>query len=169
MSIPFSNEEILETIQMIQSLHLDVRAVTLGVSLRGCGHPSAAETAHRVYERVVRRAEGLVAACRAVEARVGIPITHCRVAVTPIALLSDGFTARECVELARVLERAADAVGVHYIGGFGALVAKGTTAGDRALLEALPEAIGATERVCAAVEVATTRAGINVEAVLAMG
>ncbi len=161
-------EEIVETLLMVQQQSLDIRTVTLGLSLRGCAHEDVNVTATRVYDRVTSAAERLVPVARQLEAEYGIPIVNRRISVTPIAELAAVCTAQDVSPLADALDRAAKAVGVDFIGGFSALVHKGIGDGDRRLIASIPSALATTDRVCASVNVASTRAGINMDAVLAM-
>ena len=161
-------EEIVETLLMVQQQSLDIRTVTLGLSLRGCADPDVSVAARRVYDRVTKAAEGLVPVTRALESEYGIPIVNRRISVTPIAELVASCTAEDATPFAEALDRAAHEVGVDFIGGFSALVHKGIGDGDRRLIASIPEALAITERVCASVNVATTRAGINMDAVMAM-
>ncbi len=165
----FSPHEIVETIRMVQMENLDIRTITMGVSLRSCAHPDIRVAAERAYDKVCRSAGRLVAAGEEIEREYGIPIIHKRVSVTPIALVAEASTSDDYVLFAKALDRAATEVGVNFLGGFSALVHKGTTAGDRALIASIPEALARTERVCASVNVGTTRAGINMDAVAQMG
>jgi len=167
--MPFSAQEIVETIRMVQMENLDIRTITLGISLRGCAHPDLQTMAAKVYETVCRRAGGLLAAGDAIEREYGIPIINKRISVTPIALVAESSAADDYVPVAEALDRAAAEVGVNFIGGFSALVHKGMTGGDRALIASIPAALAATERVCASVNIGTTRAGINMDAVAEMG
>jgi uncharacterized protein (UPF0210 family) len=161
-------EEIAETLAMITHQHLDVRTVTLGLSLRGCAADSLEETARRVYDRVAGAAERLVPVADSIAREYGIPIVNKRIAVTPVAELCAGFPDADVTEIALALDRAAFDVGVDFIGGFSALVHKGIGEGDRRLISSIPAALAATERVCASVNVASTRAGINMDAVALM-
>jgi uncharacterized protein (UPF0210 family) len=161
--------EVREILRMIETEHLDVRAVTMGISLRDTACESLERTCARVYEKLMRSASTLVATAQAVEADYAVPITNKRISVTPMALVTEPSRAPRVVEAAVSLDRAAGELGVDYIGGFSALVEKGMTAGDRALVESIPEALAVTRRVCSSVNVATTRAGINADAVLIMG
>lgn len=163
-----SPEEIVETLTMITQQHLDVRTVTLGLSLAGCADADIEVAARRVYERVTSAAERLVPVAEQIEREYGIPIVNKRIAVTPIAQLADATRAEDLTPLAIALDRAALEVGVNFIGGFSALVQKGIGDGDRRLIASIPAALSATERVCSSVNVATTRAGINMDAVLMM-
>jgi uncharacterized protein (UPF0210 family) len=161
--------EVREILRMIETEHLDVRAVTMGISLRDTASESLERTCARVHEKLMRAASTLVATAQAVEADYAVPITNKRISVTPMALVTEPSRAPRVVEAAVCLDRAAGELGVDYIGGFSALVEKGMTAGDRALLDSIPEALAVTRRVCSSVNVATTRAGINGDAVLIMG
>ena len=161
--------EVREILRMIETEHLDVRAVTMGISLRDTAAESLERTCARVYEKLMRSASALVATAQAVEADYAVPITNKRISVTPMALVTEPSRAPRVVEAAVVLDRAAGELGVDYIGGFSALVEKAMTSGDRALIDSIPEALAVTKRVCSSVNVATTRAGINGDAVLIMG
>lgn len=161
-------EEILETLTMVQQQHLDIRTVTLGLSLRGCAHEDVNVAANRVYDRVTRAAERLVPVTRTLESEYGVPIINRRISVTPIAELLASCSTCDATPFAAALDRAAHEVGVDFIGGFSALVHKGIGRGDRGLIESIPAALASTERVCASVNVATTRAGINMDAVMLM-
>jgi uncharacterized protein (UPF0210 family) len=167
--VAWDSSEVREILRMIENEHLDVRAVTLGVSLRDTASESLERTCTRVYEKLMRAAASLVSTAQSVEADYAVPITNKRVSVTPMALVTEASRAPRVVEAAVVLDRAAGELGVDYIGGFSALVEKAMTAGDRALLDSIPEALATTRRVCSSVNVATTRAGINGDAVLLMG
>jgi uncharacterized protein (UPF0210 family) len=161
-------EEIVETLLMVQQQRFDIRTVTLGLSLRGCAHDDVNIAATRVYDRITSAAENLVSTARAIESEYGIPIVNKRIAVTAIAELAASCTAQDVTPFAIALDRAAHEVGVDFIGGFSALVHKGIGDGDRRLIAAIPQALATTQRVCASVNVATTRAGINMDAVLLM-
>jgi uncharacterized protein (UPF0210 family) len=161
-------EEIVETLLMVQQQSLDIRTVTLGLSLRDCAHDDVEVAATRVYDKITRAAEQLVPITDRIEAEYGIPIVNRRISVTPIAGLAATITSEDAVPFAVALDRAAHEVGVDFIGGFSTLVHKGVGAGGRKLIAAIPEALATTERVCASVNVATTRAGINMDAVLLM-
>jgi uncharacterized protein (UPF0210 family) len=168
-SFRFDPEEILETVQMVQMENLDIRTITMGISLRDCAHPSLSSAARRAYDKICRSAQSLVAVGDALESEYGIPIINRRISVTPIALVAESSDADDYVLMAEQLDRAATEVGVNFIGGFSALVHKGATPGDRRLIDSIPRALAATERVCASVNVATTKAGINMDAVARMG
>ena len=160
---PLGMDEILETVGMVGGSHLDIRTVTLGINLRGCRTPE------EVARRVTTTAADLVATAEALASETGIPIVNRRVAVTPIAWVADRPDRRLMVEMAQALDEAADAVGVDFIGGLSALVEKHASRFDEELMAALPEALASTRRVCSSVNIATTGAGINMDAVRLMG
>ena len=166
--MPLSLPEVLQTVQMTEADAFDIRTVTLGVSLRGCASRDAASTRRNVVERVLRVAAHHVTAAEEVERLYGVRIANKRVSITPAALVGEGFGAEEFVRLAEALDGAARDVGVDYLAGFSALVEKGATPGDAALIEALPEALASTARVCGSVACGSTKAGINADAVLAV-
>ncbi|GIV59751.1 PFL family protein [Rhodocaloribacter litoris] len=160
--------EVIDTVQMLEVEHFDIRTITLGISLRDCSSRLPQTVRARVYDKIRRTAAHHVRVTEEIESLFGVRITNKRIAVTPIALVADGAGRDVFIDLARVLEAAAADVGVDYIAGFSALVEKGMTAGDRALIDALPEALAGTERVCGSVNCGSTAAGINADAVLAM-
>ncbi len=161
--------DILETIKMIDEEHLDIRTITMGISLRSCASESVARTAEKIYDKICFRAEKLVSTANAIASEYGIPIINKRVSVTPISLLCDCVDSEDVIPLALSLQRAAEAVGIDFIGGYSAMVHKGYTLGDRRLISSIPEALSRTGCVCSSVNVATTRAGINMDAVAQMG
>jgi uncharacterized protein len=161
--------EMIETIRMVQMENLDIRTVTMGISLLDCADSDFDKMNHRVYEKVTTYARDLKAVAEKAEKEFGIPIINKRISITPIAEILGNATKEQAVELAKTLDRAAITLGVDFIGGFSALVHKGISKGDQILLDALPEALSVTERVCASVSVGTTRAGINMDAVRQMG
>ncbi|MDP2182200.1 MAG: PFL family protein [Actinomycetota bacterium] len=163
-----SPEEIVETLLMITQQNLDIRTVTLGMSLDHCAHPDLNTMAANVYEAVCSRAEKLVPTTEAIQAEYGVPIVNRRIAVTPIANLAAACDVTDVTPLAVALDRAAHEVGVDFIGGFSALVQKGIGAGDRRVIDSIPAVLSSTKRVCSSVNVASTRAGINMDAVLRM-
>ena len=169
MATRFEASEVREVLRMIESESLDVRTVTLGVSLRDCAAETLERTCARIYEKLMRVAARLVPTTAAVQADFAVPITTTRLSVTPIALVTEAARAARVVPAALALDRAAGELGVDYVGGFSALVEKGMTTGDRALIDSIPEALATTTRVCSSVNVASTRAGINADAVLEMG
>jgi len=161
--------EILETQRMIRDEHLDIRTITMGISLRDCAHPSIDETCRMIYDKIMGLAEKLVPTAEEIAAQYGIPIINKRVSVTPIALVAESCRADSYVPIAETMDRAARNLGIDFIGGFSALVHKGFTKGDRILFDSLAQALAGTQRVCASVNIATTRAGINMDAVAEMG
>ncbi|WP_417169743.1 PFL family protein [Victivallis sp.] len=163
------SRDILETISMIREERLDIRTITMGISLYNCQCDDAKRLADRIYDCIMRRAANLVKTGEEIEKKYGIPIINKRVSVTPIALMAGGLNAEETVRLARTLDRAAHELGINFIGGYSALVQKGFTEGSRVLIESIPEALSVTERVCSSVNVASTKAGINMDAVAEMG
>jgi uncharacterized protein len=169
MAIQFSPQEIIETIRMVQMENLDIRTITMGISLRNCAHPNLKVAATKSYDKICRSAARLVAAGDEIEREYGIPIINKRVSVTPIALVAESSASDDYVLFAEHLERAAVEIGVNFLGGFSALVHKGTTPGDEALIASIPDALSRTERVCSSVNIGTTRAGINMDAVARMG
>jgi uncharacterized protein (UPF0210 family) len=169
MSARFTGEEILETIRMVQMERLDIRTITMGISLRDCASDSMDTFLRRLRDKISRRADRLVAVGEAIEARYGVPIINKRISVTPISLVAEAAGTQDYVRIARALDEAAAGAGVNFIGGFSALVEKGFTPGDRALIDAIPEALAETARVCSSVNIGSTRAGINMDAVARMG
>lgn len=169
MPFSISKEEVLETVNMLSTENLDIRTITMGINIMDCRSGNAAQTGRRIYEKITAKAAQLVKVGDDIEKEYGIPIINKRIAVTPAAMVGDGFTPEEMVSLGRYLDRAAAEVGVNFIGGFSALVHKGFTRGDQALLEAIPETLACTERVCSSINLATTKSGINMEAVYRMG
>ena len=161
--------EILQTIQMIDQQHLDIRTITMGISLLDCADPDIERSCTKVYDKICRLAGNLVKTGEDLEAEFGIPIVNKRVSVTPIALVGAGTSAKSYVPYAKALDRAAKEIGVNFLGGFSALVQKGMTDADRVLIASIPEALAETELVCSSVSVGSTRAGINMDAVREMG
>lgn len=161
--------EILQTIEMIDQQNLDIRTITMGISLRDCADTDIKACCRKIYDKITRNAENLVRTGNDIEAEFGIPIVNKRISVTPVALIAESCGANDYVPVAKALDDAAKAVGVNFIGGFSALVHKGFTVGDRKLIESIPRALSETERVCASVNIATTKAGINMDAVALMG
>lgn len=163
-----NTKDILETIRMIDDENLDIRTITMGLSLLDCADSDIHRSTEKIYDKITRRAEHLVAAGEEIERTYGIPIIHKRIAVTPIALLT-AVSGGDPVEYAKILEKASQAVGVNFIGGYSALVHKGFAAGDEALIRSIPEALATTEHVCSSVNIGSTKAGINMDAVGMMG
>ena len=164
-----NQKDIFSTIDMIEQRHLDIRTITMGISLRDCAHPDVQVCCDQVYDKITRRAENLVKVGEDIEKEFGIPIVNKRISVTPIAMIAESCRTDSYVPFAETLDRAAKEVGVNFIGGFSALVQKGCTVGDRKLIESIPEALARTDRVCASVNVGSTKAGINMNAVKLMG
>ena len=164
-----TEREIIATLEMLKSENLDVRTVTLGVSLFDCASHEAERFIANVREKITRLAGNLVDVCDEVGLKYGIPVVNKRIAVSPIAVAACGFSAGEMFRIAVALDDIARRLRIDFIGGFGALVEKGFTKGDLALIESIPEALARTERVCSSVNVASTHAGINMDAVSLMG
>lgn len=162
-------KEILETIQMIRMEHLDIRTVTMGISLRDCSHPDIEVFNENIYEKITTYAKELVRTTNEIQNLYGIPIINKRISVTPIAVAAESCKASDFVSIAKTMDEAAKDTEVDFIGGFSALVHKGATAGDLKLIRSIPEALAATEKVCSSVNVATTKTGINMDAVDLMG
>jgi uncharacterized protein (UPF0210 family) len=169
MPMQFSAHEILETIRMVQMENLDIRTITMGISLRDCAHPDIKVASQKAYDKICRLAGRLVPVGEEIEHEYGIPIINKRVSVTPAALVVESSETEDYTPFAIALDKAAKEVGVNFLGGYSALVHKGYTRGDRALIASLPQVLSSTERVCASVNVGTTRAGINMDAVAEMG
>lgn len=164
--------EIKETIDMISKENLDIRTITMGISLKSCIDPDIDKACEKVYNKITHYAKDLVKTGEDIENQYGIPIINKRISVTPISLLVDALdnpTVDKCVQIAKTLDRAAKTTGVNFIGGYSALVHKGYTNGERVLIDSIPQALSKTELVCSSVNIATTRAGINMDAVAQMG
>ena len=161
--------DILETITMIQDEHLDVRTITMGISLLDCCDSDIDRACRRVYDKITRCARDLVKTGEDIEKMYGIPIINKRISVTPIAMIAAACENKDMVRFARTLEKAAVECGVNFIGGYSALVQKGFAAGDRELIESIPEALAVTDHVCSSVNIGSTKAGINMDAVALMG
>ncbi len=164
-----NHDEIMETIRMIQNEKLDIRTITMGISLRDCCSEETTKSCVRIYDKITRCAENLVKTGEEIEKEYGIPIINKRISVTPISIIAESCKNADYVEFAKTLDKAAIETGVNFIGGFSSLVHKGYTQGDKSFIESIPIALSATERVCSSVNVATTRAGINMDAVKQMG
>ena len=160
--------DIMETITMIQDENLDIRTITMGISLIDCADSDIDKSCEKVYNKITTKAKDLVATGEFLEKKYGIPIVNKRISVTPISMLV-GVSGGDPVKYAKVLDKAAHEVGVNFIGGFSALVQKGFSAGDRELIDAIPRALAETELVCSSVNVGSTKAGINMDAVKLMG
>ena len=161
--------EILETIQMVRMEHLDIRTVTMGISLRDCSHPDIEVFNENIYEKITTRAKELVHVTNEIQSLYGIPIINKRISVTPIAVAAESCKSHDFASIAKTMDEAAKDSQVDFIGGFSALVHKGATVGDLKLINSIPEALACTEKVCSSVNVATTKTGINMDAVGLMG
>jgi len=164
-----SSDEIIRTLEMLKNENLDVRTVTLGISLRDCVSASVEDLCARIRRKIQQHGKELVPACDRISKKYGIPIVNKRLAVTPMAAVAESLGPEEYLRVAQALDQAAAEVRVNFIGGYSALVQKGFTRGDRNLIDTIPEVLSSTERVCASVNVASTRAGINMDAVLLLG
>ena len=161
--------DILETIGMIREENLDIRTITMGISLFDCVSDDPDRLCQKVYDKITKKAENLVRTGEKIEHKYGIPIVNKRVSVTPISLIGGCLSPEGYLKMAHTLQRAATTLGINFIGGFSALVHKGMTPGDRNLIEAIPAALAETQTVCSSVNVATTKAGINMDAIRLMG
>ena len=164
-----NTQDILETINMIREENLDIRTITMGVSLWDCVSDDINRLCDKVYDKITTRAEHLVQTGADIEKMYGIPIVNKRVSVTPMSLIGGAATPEGYLQLAHTLQRAADTLGINFIGGFSALVQKGMTVGAQNLISILPEALAQTRNVCSSVNVASTKAGINMDAIAMMG
>lgn len=161
--------DILETVRMIKEENLDIRTVTMGISLFDCISDDPDRLAERIYDKITTSAKNLVSVCRDLECEYGIPIVNKRISVTPISYVGAGMSRDIYVRLAKTLDKAAEELGVNFIGGYSAHVQKGAIKGAVELIESIPQALSETERVCSSINVATTKAGINMDAVRRMG
>ncbi len=164
-----NQNKILETIKMIEKEKLDIRTITMGISLRDCAASNGEESRNKIYDKITRKAENLVKVGEDIEKEFGIPIINKRISVTPISLVAESCDEENYVKFAETLDKAAMNVGIDFIGGFSALVHKGMTKGDLRLINSIPEALSTTNLVCSSVNVGSTRTGINMDAVYKMG
>lgn len=164
----FNMKDIMETITMIQEEHLDIRTITMGISLLDCCDSDIDRSCDKIYDKIYRLSKDLVKTGRQIEKKYGIPIVNKRIAVTPVSMLL-AASGGDPVKYAKTLDKAAKDVGVNFIGGYSALVHKGFAAGDRELIESIPRALAETEFVCSSVNIGSTKAGINMDAVKLMG
>ncbi|MBK5244076.1 MAG: PFL family protein [Eubacteriaceae bacterium] len=162
-------KDILETVRMIEKERLDIRTITMGISLLDCIDSSGKKSRQKIYDKITHLAENLVKEGERIENELGLPIVNKRISVTPISLIAGSSADLNYVEYAKILDAAAATVGVNFIGGFSALVPKGFTTGDRILIDSIPEALATTNFVCSSVNLATTKAGINMDAVKRLG
>jgi hypothetical protein len=165
--INFKN--IMETINMIEKENLDIRTITMGISLLDCIDSDGKKCRDKIYDKITKQAENLVKTAEQIEAEYGIPIIHKRISVTPISLVAQASSDSSYVEFAKTLDKTTKTLGIDFIGGFSALVHKGYSKGDKILIESIPEALAQTDKVCSSVNIASTKAGINMDAVRHMG
>ena len=165
MSYLLNREEIVQTNHMIDQQHLDVRTITMGINLQDCASEEITVCGNKIYDKICSKAENLVKTGEEIEREFGIPIVNKRISVTPISIVAASCKSEEYEVLAKSMDRAAKEIGVNYIGGYSALVQKGFTESDRRLIRSIPTALAETERVCSSVNVGSTRAGINMDAV----
>ena len=164
-----NQKDILSTIEMIDQQHLDIRTITMGISLLSCADPDPKAACDKIYDKITKYAEKLVKTGEDIEREFGIPIVNKRISVTPMAMVAAASETEDYLPFALAMDRAAKTCGVDFIGGYSALVQKGMTAADRRLIDSIPQALASTELVCASINVASTRAGINMDAVALMG
>lgn len=165
----YNTSDILETINMIREENLDIRTITMGISLYDCVSEDIGRFCDKIYDKITVTAENLVDCGGEIEKQYGIPVINKRVSVTPISLVGGDFSEDEFVRIAKTLDKAADTLGINFIGGYGALVQKGFTKSAARLIESIPQALSETGKVCSSVNVASTKAGINMDAVAKMG
>ena len=164
-----NTKDILETINMIRQENLDIRTITMGISLYDCVSEDEDRLCEKIYDKITKRAENLVRTGCEIEKKYGIPIVNKRVAVTPVSLVGGNISADGYIKIANTLDREANTLGIYFIGGFSALVHKGMTNGARNMISVIPQALSQTDFVCSSVNVATTKAGINMDAIRLMG
>ena len=164
-----NHADIMETVNMISQQHLDIRTITMGITLLDCADPNPQAAAGKIYDKICRCAQNLVPTGQRIEKELGIPIVNKRISVTPMALVAGASETEDYVPFAIAMDRAARECGVDFIGGFSALVQKGMTVGDKRLIQSIPEALARTGIVCSSVNVGSTKAGINMDAVALMG
>ena len=163
-----NSSEILQTIRMFDQQHLDIRTITMGISLLDCADPDPKAACRKVYDKICRRAQNLVATGQTIEKEFGIPIVNKRVSVTPVSLISAAFPEKAPL-IGKALDEAAATLGIDFLGGYSALVHKSTAAYERTFIKTIPEVLASTQRLCSSVNVGSTRSGINMEAVKLMG
>ena len=164
-----NTQDVLETIDMIRQENLDIRTITMGISLWDCVSDDTDRLCEKIYDKITKKAEHLVKTGEDIEKMYGIPIVNKRVSVTPVSLIGGASSPEGYLKIAATLQRAADTIGVNFIGGFSALVQKGMTTGAKNMISVLPEALASTRNICSSVNVASTKAGINMDAILEMG
>lgn len=163
------SKNILETVKMVDELKFDIRTITMGISLLDCADSDGEKSRIKIYDKIARLSEHFVETVEATEKEFGIPIINKRISVTPISIIAGASNDTDYIKYAEILDKAADVAGVNFLGGFSALVHKGFTKGDEILIRSIPQALAVTNKVCASVNVATTKAGINMDAVRIMG
>ncbi len=164
-----NTKDILETINMIREENLDIRTITMGISLYDCVSEDEDRLCEKIYDKITTKAERLVATGCGIEKEYGIPIVNKRVSVTPVSLVGGGISPEGYIKVAKTLDRAAKTLGINFIGGFSALVQKGMTQGAKNMISVIPEALAETDFVCSSVNVASTKAGVNMDAIRLMG
>ena len=162
-------KHILETIKMVDELKFDIRTVTMGISLLDCADTDGAKARQKIYDKITRLTEEFVKTAEKTEREFGVPIINKRISVTPISIVAGSSNDTDYVKFAETLDKAADVAGVNFIGGFSALVQKGFTKGDEILIRSIPQALSVTDKVCSSINVASTKAGINMDAIKLMG
>ncbi len=162
-------KDILETVNMIKDENLDIRTITMGISLLSCGGDDINKVCDKIYDKITKSAEKLVTTGEDIEKQYGIPIINKRVSVTPVSLVGGSFSPEQYIKIAKTLDKAAQTLGINFIGGYGALVQKGFTDNAYNLIQSIPEALAQTNLVCSSVNVASTKAGINMDAIAMMG
>ena len=165
----FSPVEIQETVNMFMRQKLDIRCITMGISLLDCADSDSKRACDKIYDKIMKKAGNLVKTGQDIEKEFGVPIINKRISVTPIALVAGASEAKNYVPYLKTLDRCAHELGVNFIGGFSALVQKGITPADRILIDSIPEALATTDFVCSSVNVGSTKSGINMDAVKLMG
>lgn len=169
MSFSMNSSDIFQTIHMIAEENLDIRTTTMGISLKDCVSESTETTCRKIYDKITTMAENLVPTAEAISKEFGIPIVNKRISVTPISMIGEACADRDYLAIARTLDRAAKEVGVDFLGGYGALVQKGMTKAEREFLDTIPEALATTDVVCSSVNIGSSKAGINMDAVAILG
>ena len=164
-----NHKDILSTIEMIDQQHLDIRTITMGISLLSCCDEFPQKACMKIYDKITRSAENLVKTGEDIEREFGIPIVNKRISVTPMALVAGASRTEDYVPFALAMDRAAKVCGVDFIGGYSALVQKGLTEADKKLIQSIPEALARTELVCSSINVGSTRAGLKMDAVARLG
>lgn len=164
-----NEKDIISTLQMVREENLDLRTVTVGINLTDCVSDDINTFKRKIYDKITHTAGQLVTTCNRIERRYGIEVANKRISVSPIGVVAAPFSAEQMVEIALILDKAANELGIDFIGGFSALVEKGMSRGDKALIDAIPQALTESQRVCSSVNVASTRAGLNMDAIIRMG